>query len=48
MIVRADFGNHEICQAASTGPLCVDHALKGTRSSFCSSALEAEGAGEKG
>ena len=45
--VGVDFGNHEICQAASTGPLCVDHALKGTRSSFCSSALEAEGAGEK-
>ncbi|RVW99445.1 hypothetical protein CK203_038473 [Vitis vinifera] len=42
--VGVDFGNHEICQAASTGPLCVDHALKGTRSSFCSSALEAEGA----
>lgn len=46
-IVGVDIGCHVFYQAASIGPLCVDHALKGSRPSSYSSVLEAEGVGEK-
>lgn len=43
----ADIGSHVYCQATSTSSLHVDHALKGSRFSSCSSALEAKGASDK-